>query len=229
MEPLPGQPFSLGATPRDGGTNFAVMSDLARGLLLCLFDDDGPRRRSRCRIAMPTCGTAFVPGVAPGSVRLSRARPVRSGPRARCNPHKLLLDPYAKATSGNVWFGPCLATSSTIQTAEHARLGRPRAAQPGRRPELHVADRPFAPRTYADTIIYEVHVKGFTMAHPESRRAARHVRRPGRPGGHPASGRSGYHRRRALASPPVAFPRVSGRIGTDQLLGLQLDRLFRAA
>jgi glycogen operon protein len=165
----PGIWFPLGATVRDGGTNFAVASGIADGMLLCLFDEQG----AETRIPMPDrdggVWHAFVPGAGAGQPYGYRATgPYDPGRGARCNPAKLLLDPYARATTGEVRFGPEVLghapddpdTPSTLDSAAHV-------------PRSLVVDaaydwttEPLVGRRYADTIIYEVHVKGFTAAHP---------------------------------------------------------------
>jgi isoamylase len=170
IEALPGSPFPLGATPCEGGTNFAVMSDLASGIDLSLFDDDGHETRVSLQDRDANVWHGFVPGVGIGQMYGFRALgPYDSARGWRCNPHKLLLDPYAKATTGSVTFGPELLgydvdnpdQPSTLDSAGHTMRSL-------------VVDPNFAwrkgPRpnySYADTIIYEVHVKGFTMAHPK--------------------------------------------------------------
>src|SRR5262249_13809683 len=107
METLPGNPFPLGAAPGDGGTNFAVMSDLATGIDLCLFDSYGRETRLPLQDRDANVWHAFVPGVTPGQMYGYRALgPYDSSRGWRCNPHKLLLDPYTRATTGSVRFGP---------------------------------------------------------------------------------------------------------------------------
>ena len=165
----PGIWYPLGATVRDGGTNFAVASGMADGMLLCLFDEQG----AETRIPMPDrdggVWHAFVPGVGAGQAYGYRATgPYDPGRGARCNPAKLLLDPYALATTGEVRFGPEVLghvpddpdTPSTLDSAAHV----PRSLVVD--PAFEWTTEPLAFRRYADTVIYEVHVKGFTAAHP---------------------------------------------------------------
>src|SRR5690349_822117 len=101
---LPGEPFPLGATPGDGGTNFAVASR-ADAIQLCLFDEDG----SETRVALPEYDAGiwhgFVRGVGPGQAYGYRASGLWDPGRGlRYNPAKLLLDPYARAVHGEVRF-----------------------------------------------------------------------------------------------------------------------------
>jgi isoamylase len=166
----PGLWFPLGATIGDGGTNFAVASGIADGMLLCLFDEHG----AETRIPLPDrdgdVWHGFVPGVGAGQAYGYRATgPYAPGRGARCNPAKLLVDPYAKAIAGEVRFGSEVLghalddpdRPNTLDSADHVPRGL-------------VVDtdhawitEPVPPRRYADTIIYEVHVKGFTAAHPD--------------------------------------------------------------
>jgi isoamylase len=165
----PGIWYPLGATVRDGGTNFAIASGMADGMLLCLFDEEG----AETRIPMPDrdggVWHAFVPGVGAGQAYGYRATgPYDPGRGARCNPAKLLLDPYALATASEVRFGPEVLghlpddpdTPSTLDSAAHV----PRSLVVDTAYEW--TTEPLAFRRYADTVIYEVHVKGFTAAHP---------------------------------------------------------------
>ncbi|HKQ00252.1 MAG TPA: glycogen debranching protein GlgX, partial [Actinomycetes bacterium] len=165
----PGSRFPLGATPGPGGTNFAVSSEVASGMLLCLFDDTG----AETRVALPEYDAGiwhgFVDGVGVGQAYGYRATgPWEPARGVRCNPAKLLLDPYARATSGTVRFGP--------EVLGHDSADPDRASQldsAGHVPRSLVVDpafdRPGSDRPrhrYADTVVYEVHVKGYTMRHP---------------------------------------------------------------
>ncbi len=170
MEVLPGGPFPLGATPRDGGTNFAIMSDLATGMDLCLFDAAGQETRLPLIDREANVWHGFVPGISPGQRYGFRALGPYDAARGwRCNPSKLLLDPYAKATAGSVVFGPEVLGYAIDHPDEPSTLD-----SAGHTMRSLVVDPTFAwrddprPRySFADTIIYEVHVKGFTMTHPD--------------------------------------------------------------
>jgi isoamylase len=166
---LPGSQFPLGATPSADGTNFAVASSVADAVTLCLFDDAGTETQLPLQDYDAGVWHAFVPGVGPGQAYGYRAAgPYDPARGLRCNPAKLLLDPYARAISGEVAFGP--------QVLGYA-VGNPDAPSEldsaGHVPRSLVAGETFGrtdgsrPRHgYADTIIYEMHVKGFTMRHP---------------------------------------------------------------
>jgi isoamylase len=167
---LPGSPFPLGATPGDGGTNFAVASGVADAMTLCLFDDTGTETQIPLQDYDAGVWHGFVPGAGPGQAYGYRvAGPYDPARGIRCNPAKLLLDPYARSISGEVAFGPEVLgyavdnpdAPSTLDSAGHM-------------PRSLVVDEKFqwtdgSPlrRRYSDTIIYEMHVKGFTMRHPD--------------------------------------------------------------
>ena len=104
---LPGSQFPLGATVTDTGTNFAVASAVADGMLLCLFDAAGAETRIPIQDRDADVWHVFVPGVGvEGSEGARQAYGYRAtGPYdpargVRCNPAKLLLDPYARALRG---------------------------------------------------------------------------------------------------------------------------------
>jgi glycogen operon protein len=167
---LPGQQFPLGATVRDGGTNFAVASGVADGMVLCLFDEGGAETQIPLQDYDAGIWHGFLPGVGPGQAYGYRATgPYDPAHGLRCNPAKLLLDPYARAISGEVAFGPevlgyAVGHPDAPSTADSA----------GHMPRSLVVDQKFRwtggstlRRRCSDTIIYEMHVKGFTMRHPD--------------------------------------------------------------
>ncbi len=107
LDELPGSAFPLGATPGQGGTNFAVATGVADAVTLCLFDDAGRETQIPLRDYDAGVWHGFVPGVGPGQAYGYRvAGPYDPARGLFCNPAKLLLDPYAKAISGEVAFGP---------------------------------------------------------------------------------------------------------------------------
>src|SRR5664280_2908602 len=96
MEVWPGRPFPLGATAATDGTNFAIASEIAEGVTLCLFDELGAEQQ----LALAECDAGvwhgFVPGVGPGQRYGYRVQgPYRPANGLRCNPNKLLLDPVS--------------------------------------------------------------------------------------------------------------------------------------
>jgi glycogen operon protein len=162
----PGRPFPLGATPAESGTNFAVASQLAEQVVLCLFDAEG----NQTPLALPEVEHGiwhgFVPGVGVGQRYGYRVTgPYDPARGLRCNPAKLLIDPYAKATDGQlVWGDELLGYQPGDPDAPSDVDSAPSV------PRSLVADPSFAwgadrrPATrYRDTIIYELHVKGFTQ------------------------------------------------------------------
>ena len=170
---LPGSPFVLGATPGEhlgvAGTNFALASSVATSVTLCLFDEAGTETQVPLTDNDADIWYGFVPGAGPGQAYGYRVDgPWDPGQGLRCNPAKLLLDPYAKAVAGTVAFGPEVlgqdatdpSAPSTLDSAPHV----PRSLITDPAFTWQDGDRPWY--RYADTVIYEVHVKGFTMAHP---------------------------------------------------------------
>jgi isoamylase len=170
-----GSPYPLGATWNGRGVNVAVFSEVAEQVDLCLFDDPGGPVESE-RIALPasTGGVwhGYFPDLRPGQLYgLRVSGPYRPAEGPRCNPHKMLFDPYAKAVGRDVHhddtlFGYGLGASDedlTFNLADSA-ASAPLAAVvdpaftwgPDTRPR----------RAPADSVIYELHVKGFTKRHP---------------------------------------------------------------
>jgi isoamylase len=167
---LPGRPAPLGATPRDGGTNFAVASGIAEAVDLCLFDESGTETRIRLPEYDDGVWHGFVPGTGHGQAYGYRVHgPWDPGRGLRCNPAKLLLDPYARAMHGDVTFAP------EVYGYDQANPEQPSSLDSaGHVPRSIVADGMFRwgadeplRRSYSDTVIYEAHVKGLTMRHPD--------------------------------------------------------------
>src|SRR5690606_11837161 len=103
MRIWPGAPYPLGATYDGSGTNFSVFSEVAERVELCLFDDDGTETRVDLNEVTGFCWHAFLPDVGPGQRYGFRVHgPYQPEAGLRCNPAKLLLDPYAKAIEGAV-------------------------------------------------------------------------------------------------------------------------------
>jgi isoamylase len=164
---LPGRPAPLGATPGPDGTNFAVSSN-GEQVTLCLFNGDG----TETQLVLPErdgdVWHGFVPGVAAGQAYGFRVGgPYDRGRGERYNPAKFLLDPYARAIHGDVRFGPELLDYAMDNTGAPSPLD-----SAGHMPRSLVsapASKPVSPgpgHALADTILYEVHVRGFTASHP---------------------------------------------------------------
>jgi glycogen operon protein len=159
----------LGATYDGSGTNFALFSEIAERVELCLFDADG----AETRIALPEVDAfvwhAFLPGVEPGQHYGYRVHgPNDPAKGLRCNPNKLLLDPYAKAIDGTIEWDESLfgyhwgAPDSQNDDDSAARLPKCVVINPFFDWDV---DRP-PRRPYHETVIYEAHVKGMTETHP---------------------------------------------------------------
>jgi isoamylase len=167
----PGRPRPLGATWDGEGTNFAVFSEEAGAVELCLFDDGGRERRLELPEVTAHTWHGYVPGLGPGQRYGFRAYgPYEPHNGLRFNPAKLLVDPYARAIEGMVdWddsvFGYRIGADDLV------RDDRDSAAHVPRSVVVHDAfpwgddRRPSVP--WADTVIYEAHVRGLTMLHPD--------------------------------------------------------------
>ncbi|GGP88139.1 glycogen debranching protein GlgX [Streptosporangium pseudovulgare] len=170
IEIWPGDPYPLGATYDGAGTNFALFTEVAERVELCLFDDDGEETRVALTEVEGHVWHGYLPGVSPGQRYGYRVHgPYDPANGQRCNPAKLLLDPYAKAIDGDVKW-------------DEAVYGY-RFGQPDSRNDADSA--PFMPKSvvinpffgwghdrppatpYHDTVIYEAHVKGLTINHPK--------------------------------------------------------------
>jgi glycogen operon protein len=166
----PGDAFPLGATFDGLGTNFSLFSNAADAVELCLFDEDGTENRFLLPEVDAYCWHGHFEGVEPGQRYGYRVHgPYKPEAGLRCNPMKLLLDPYAKAVDGEVSWGQrpyaydLRADDLQIDTSDSA-ASMPKAIVVDPAFDWG-ADRP--PRTlWADTIIYETHVKGLTWTHP---------------------------------------------------------------
>src|ERR1700730_7573841 len=171
----PGRPYPLGSTWDGEGVNFALYSEHAEKVELCLFDISG--RRETLRVALPEqtdmVWHGYLPEVRPGQLYGYRVY----GPYApeqghRFNHHKLLLDPYGKQLQGTLnWsdshFGYRLGS-------KQEDLSFDRRDNAAGMPKNKVVDSAFTwgadapPRIpWHETLIYELHVKGFTMCHPD--------------------------------------------------------------
>ncbi|MEU5023945.1 glycogen debranching protein GlgX [Streptomyces milbemycinicus] len=169
MQVWPGQAYPLGATYDGAGTNFAVFSEAAVRIELCLLHDDGSETAVELRETDAFVRHAYLPGVMPGQRYGFRAHgPYQPERGLRCNSAKLLLDPYAKALSGQINWGEEVygyhfnrpEKRNDLDSAPHTM------ASVVVNPYFDWGDdRP--PRTdYHRTVIYEAHVKGLTMRHP---------------------------------------------------------------
>jgi glycogen operon protein len=165
----PGEPFPLGAHWNGRGTNFSLFSEVATKVELCLFDEQGAEHRVRLPEVTAFCWHGYLPGVGPGqryAFRVHGPWAPRDGLRA--NPSKLLLDPYARAILGPITWDPAVLP---YVLGEPDRMSEDDSAP--HVPRSVVIDPTFdwgddrSPRTpLHETLIYEVHVKGFTARMP---------------------------------------------------------------
>ncbi|MEU6038693.1 glycogen debranching protein GlgX [Actinomadura sp. NPDC047616] len=176
MENLwPGDAYPLGAHFDGAGTNFAVFSEAAERVELCLFDDDDEEARWELPEVDAFVWHGYLPGVMPGQRYGFRVHgPYEPEHGHRCNPHKLLLDPYAQAIEGTVDWNEARGAEALFGY----RFGDPWSrndldSAPHTMRSVVVSpyfdwgdDRP--PRIpYHEMVIYEAHVKGLTARHPD--------------------------------------------------------------
>jgi isoamylase len=170
MECWPGRPSPLGATWDGAGTNFAVFSEVAEAVDLCVFDGNGKETRVALHEVTAHVWHGYVPGVGAGQTYGYRVHGPYDPKRGlRCNPDKLVLDPYARAIAGDLdWDDSVFPYVRGV--SEFARDARDDAPHV---PRAVVADTLFPwgddrlPRTpWHESLIYEVHVRGFTARHP---------------------------------------------------------------
>ena len=170
MQIWPGTAYPLGATYDGSGVNFALFSEVAERVELCLFDEDGAETRIELPEVDGLVWHAFLPGVEPGQRYGYRVYgPYDPASGHRCNPNKLLLDPYAKAIDGQFeWdqslFGYQFGDEDS-RNDEDSAPAMPKSVVINPFFDWGV-DRP-PKRSYADTVIYEAHIKGLTELHPD--------------------------------------------------------------
>ncbi len=176
MKVWPGKPYPLGATWDGAGVNFSLFSENATGVDLCLFDaPNGERESVRIALAEYTNQVwhAYLPEARPGQLYGYRVKgPYEPRQGHRFNAAKLLLDPYAKAIAGTIKWSDALF-GYTLGHADADLAPDPRDSAGGLA-KCIVVDPAFSwgddvpPRTpWHQTLIYELHVKGFTARHPQ--------------------------------------------------------------
>ena len=161
---------SLCAQCDDGGASFALFSSVAEAVELCLFDDSGDETRHRLDQGDGFVWRGYLPGARPGQLYGFRVHgpwdPTRGD---RCNPAKLLLDPYARAVAGEVRWDP--AVYGHAPNDANRADGRDSAPYVPRSvlvaQDFDWGEDRGPGRSMADSIFYEVHVKGFTKLHPD--------------------------------------------------------------
>ncbi|WP_307828430.1 glycogen debranching protein GlgX [Antrihabitans sp. YC2-6] len=166
----PGYAYPLGATYDGSGTNFALFSEVAERVELCLFDESG----AETRLVLPEMDGfvwhGFLPDIQPGQRYGYRVHgPYDPANGQRCNPNKLLADPYAKAIDGHFDWDQSLFSYNfgdpDSRNDDDSAASMPKSVVINPYFDWGV-DRP-PRRTYADTVIYEAHVKGLTQTHPD--------------------------------------------------------------
>jgi isoamylase len=166
----PGGSYPLGATYDGVGTNFALFSEVAERVELCLFDEDGTETRVPLHEVDGFVWHGYLPGIGPGQRYGYRVHgPYDPGRGQRCNPAKLLLDPYAKAVEGGVRWDQAVFAYPFGQPDE--RNDTDSASYVPRSVVINPFfswDNDRHPRTpYHETVVYEAHVRGLTKLHPE--------------------------------------------------------------
>ena len=170
MHIWPGAAYPLGATWDGWGTNFALFSEVAERVELCLFDETGAESRVELTEVDGFVWHGYLPAIGPGQrygYRVHGPYDPRRG--ARCTPSKLLLDPYAKAVDGDVTWDEALFDYQWSDPR------RPNTKDSARFMPKNVVINPFfdwgsdrPPHIpYHETVIYEAHVRGLTLRHPE--------------------------------------------------------------
>jgi glycogen operon protein len=168
-EVWPGRAYPLGASYDGEGTNFALFSEVAEVVELCLFDDAGAERRIRLEEQDAFSWHVYLPHVGPGQRYGYRVH----GPYApeegnRCNPHKLLLDPYARAIDGEIdWKPACYSHDLADESAPNLEDSAPHVFKSVVHNPLFDWGRDRPPETpLHESVIYEAHLKGLTKNHP---------------------------------------------------------------
>ena len=174
MRLWPGRPYPLGASWDGRGVNFALFSAFAKKVELCLFDVDGKETH---RIALPEMTNevwhGYLPDVRPNQLYGYRVHgPYEPDAGHRFNPNKLLIDPYAKSLRGEIeWHDALYGYKVGHADQDFAFDDRDSAPY---MPKCAVLDLAFTwgperpgQRPPHETIIYEMHARGFTMTHPD--------------------------------------------------------------
>ncbi len=165
----PGGPYPLGATYDGTGTNFALFSEVASRVELCLFDDAGTETRVELPERDAFVWHGYLPNVGPGQRYGYRVHgPYDPHAGHRCNPSKLLLDPYAKAIEGDIdWGQPCFSYTWGEEDSFNDEDSAPHMSKSVVISPFFAWDNDRHPRTpYNETVVYEAHVKGLTQTHP---------------------------------------------------------------
>jgi glycogen operon protein len=167
----PGRPYPLGATYSGSGTNFSIVSEIAERVELCLIDDAGRETRFDLPETTAFCWHGYLPDVEPGQRYGYRVYGPWDPPNGlRCNPSKLLLDPYAKAIEGQVQWNEAVF-SYDFNRPDQSKNEKDSAPFMPKSIVVNPffewdGDEPLK-LSWHETVIYETHVKGLTMTHPD--------------------------------------------------------------
>jgi isoamylase len=177
LQVWPGHPFPLGPTWDGNGTNFSLFSENAQRVELCFFDEADVETRVPVEQRTAFNWHCYVPGIGPGQRYGYRVYGDYDPPSGRrFNPSKLLIDPYAKAIEGGVsWdaantlpYVPSMDEDADLELDdEDSAEAIPKCVVVD--PAFEWEDDQFPNHPWAETVIYEVHVKGFTQRHPDVR------------------------------------------------------------
>ncbi len=180
MQIWPGTAYPLGAAYDGTGTNFAIFSEVADAVDLCLVSDSGEERRVRLPEVQGYVHHGYLPGIQPGQRYGFRVHgPYDPANGHRCDPDKLLLDPYARAIDGEMSGDPALFSYPLQDPDASLGAGQGEVSRSGLdslgHTLLSVVINPFFDwgqdrhprRGYHESVLYEAHVKGLTQLHPD--------------------------------------------------------------
>jgi isoamylase len=170
VQPWPGSAYPLGASYDGTGTNFALFSDVADVVEVCLFDTDDAETRVALAEVDGFVWHGYLPGIVAGQKYGYRVHgPHDPGKGLRCNPNKLLLDPYAKAVTGQLDWDQAVFDyrfdDETAQDNSDSARHTVRGVVTNPYFDWSTDRRPNIP--YHESVIYEAHVRGLTALHPD--------------------------------------------------------------
>src|SRR5467141_2505723 len=171
MQIWPGKSYPLGATYDGAGTNFALFSEVATKVEFCLVDSPGNEQRFPLPERTGYVWHGYLPAVEPGQRYGYRVHgPWEPEKGLRCNPHKLLLDPYARAIEGHPKWDEAVypyrpGQDDLVLNGADSGPFMPRSVVTN--PFFDWTDDRAPKHPWHETVVYEVHVKGFTQRHPD--------------------------------------------------------------